>query len=81
MFGIANDILIAGFDADIRDYDVSLEQELQRFRQANLKLNKEKCLFRQIFIPFFGKVISKHWVRPDLEQVKAPTNVLPPKTK
>ena len=28
VFGIADDILIAGFDADGRDHDVSLEQVL-----------------------------------------------------
>ena len=30
--GIADDILIAGFDADDRDHDVTLEQVLQRCR-------------------------------------------------
>ena len=45
VFGIA-DILIKGCDADGMDHDESLEQVLQRCRQANLELNKEKCLFR-----------------------------------
>ena len=44
VFGIA-DILIAGLDADGSFHDVSLGQVLQRSRQANLKLNKEKYLF------------------------------------
>ena len=35
-FGIANDVLIAGFDADGRDHDMRLEQVLHRCRQANL---------------------------------------------
>ena len=46
IFGIADDILIAAFDVDGRDHDVSLQQVLQRCRQDNLKLNKEKSLFR-----------------------------------
>ena len=46
VFGIANDILIAGFDANDRDHDASLKQVLQTCRQDKLKLNKEKCLFR-----------------------------------
>ena len=60
VFGIADDILIAGFHADGRDHDASLEQVLQRCRQANLKQNKERCLFRQTCIPFFSEVISRH---------------------
>ena len=40
VFGIADNILTAGG----RVHDVSLEQVLCRCRQANLKLNKEKCL-------------------------------------
>ena len=46
VFGITDDIIIVGFDADGRDHDVGLEQVLQRCRKANLKLNIEKCLFR-----------------------------------
>ena len=46
VFGIAGDILIAGFDAYGRDYDIRVEQVLCRCRQANLKLKKEKSLFR-----------------------------------
>ena len=46
VFDIANDILIKGLYADGRDHEMRLEQVLQRCRQANLKLNKEKCLFR-----------------------------------
>ena len=46
VFGIANNILIVGYDADNRDHDKRLEQVLCRCRQANLKLNKEKGLSR-----------------------------------
>ena len=56
VFGVADDILIAGFDGDGRDHDLSLEQVLHKHRQANMKLNKEKCLFRRACIPFFGEV-------------------------
>ena len=46
VFGIADDILIAGFEAEAMDHDIRLEQVLQSCKNANLKLNKEKCLFR-----------------------------------
>ena len=81
VFGIADDILIAEFVADARDHDVRLKQMLWRWRQANLKLNKEKCLFRQTCRPFFGKIISRHRVSPDLPNFKALTNMLTPKIK
>ena len=42
-FGIADDILVAGFDADGRDDDARLEKVLLRCRWANLKPHKEKC--------------------------------------
>ena len=58
VFGIADDIVIAGFDADGRDHDASLKQVLQRCKQVNLKLNKEKCLFRWTCIPFLVRWLS-----------------------
>ena len=58
VFGIADDILIAGFDDMGRDHDATLISVLRICRQVNLKLNKDKCLFQCTCIPFFGKVIS-----------------------
>ena len=46
VFDIADDILITGCDAASSNHDENLEQVLQRSRQANQRLNKEKCLFR-----------------------------------
>ena len=54
---------------------------MYRCRQANLKLNKKKCLFRHTYILFFGKVISKNGVSPDLAKVKVLTDMSPPYTK
>ena len=81
VFGIADDILFAGFDADGRDHDASLQQMLWSCRQASLKMTKEKCLFRWTRIPFFVKVISRHEVSPDSAKVKALTDIIPPKIK
>ena len=58
VFGIADDILIAGFDKQSKDHDKKLEKVLQVCRQANLKLNKDECLFRFNSIPFFVEIIS-----------------------
>ena len=66
---------------DGRDHDVSLEQVLHRCRQANWKLNKEKCLFRPICIPVFSEVISRHGMSSDPAKLKALTDMPPSKTK
>ena len=58
MFGIRDDILIAGFDEQGKDQNEMLEQVLQVCRQVNLKLNKDKYLFNCTGIPFFGELIN-----------------------
>ena len=42
VFGIANDILISGFNEQGRDYDETVDKVLKICRKANLKLNKDK---------------------------------------
>ena len=44
VFDIADDILIAALDEQGKDHDETLEKVLQVYRQANLNLNKNKCL-------------------------------------
>ena len=46
LFGIADDILVAVYKADGRDHDETVQRVLQRSRQVNVKLNKDKCHFR-----------------------------------
>ena len=46
VFGIANDILVVGYDSDGKDHDDTLQRVLQICRQVNLKVNKDKCHFR-----------------------------------
>ena len=62
VFGIADDILIAGFSKQGRDHNKTLDKVLWICRQENLKLNKDKCLFACTSIPFFAKVISRKGV-------------------
>ena len=57
VFGIGDDILIAGFDEEGKDYNEALRKVLQVIRQANLKLTKIN-VFRCTSIPFYGEVIS-----------------------
>ena len=81
VFNIADDILIAGFFKQGKDHSDTLDKVLWVCRQANLKLNKGKCLFRCTCIPFFDEVISQQGVGPDARKVQALTEMLPPKCK
>ena len=58
MFGTADNILIVGYDDLGRDHDATHDEVLRICRQANLKPNKDKCLFRCISISFFSEVSS-----------------------
>ena len=60
VFGIADDILVIGYADDGRDCDETVYKVLQRCREVNLNLNKDKCHFRCTSIPFFGEVISRN---------------------
>ena len=57
MFEIVDGILIAGLDDMGRDHNATLNKILRLCRQANLKLNKDKCLFWCTSIPLFEQVI------------------------
>ena len=58
VFGIVDDILVAGYEADGNDHDKTVWRVLQGCKQVNLKLNKDKCHFRCTLIPFFREIIS-----------------------
>ena len=59
VFGIADDILVLGYDNDGTDHNAAVYNVLRQCQDVNLKLNKEKCHFRCTSIPFFGEVVSK----------------------
>ena len=59
IFGITADILVLGYEDNGRDHDKMMQKVLQRFREVNLKLNKDKCHFRCTSIPFFRGDIAK----------------------
>ena len=57
VFGIADDVLVVGYEDNGKDHDETLQKVLQRCREVNLKLNKDKYHFRCTSVPFFGEVI------------------------
>ena len=70
VFGIADDILVVGYEDDGRDHNETVQKGLQRCREVNLKLNKDECHFRYTSVPFLRQVILRNRVQPDLHKIK-----------
>ena len=81
IFGITDDILVIGYDANGADHDAAVHKVLGRCKEVNLKLNKEKHHFRCISIPFFGQMILRRGVQPDQQKFKALRDMLAPNNK
>ena len=81
VFGIADNILVIGYDKDGADHNEAVYNVLKQCQDVNLKLNKDKCHFWCTSIPFFGKVVSKKDVQPDLQKVRVLTEMPAPKNK
>ena len=80
IFGIADDILVIGYDKDGADHK-AVYNVLSQCQDVNLKLNKDKCHFRCTSIPFFGEVVSRQEVQSDPQKVRALTEMPAPKNK
>ena len=81
VFGIADDILVIGYDKDGTDHDEAVYKVLKWCQDMNLKLNKEKCHFRCTSISFFGEVVSRQGIQPDPQKVRVLTEMPVPKKK
>ena len=81
VFGIADDILVIGYNKDGADHDEAVYKVLKWCQDVNLKLNKGKCHFRCMSIPFFGEVTSRQGVQSDPQKVKALMEMPAPKNK
>ena len=81
VFGIADGILVIGYDRNRADHDETVYSVLRQCQDVNLKLNKEKCHFRCTSIPFFGEVVLREGIQPDLQKVRALTEMPVPKNK
>ena len=81
VFGIADDILVIGYEKDGADHDKAVYSVLKWCQNVNLKLNKDKCHFRCTTIPFLGEIVSREGIQPDLQKVRALTEMPLPKTK
>ena len=66
---IVDDLVVWG--EDVEQHDARLRQVLDRCRERNLKLNREKCHFRVSEVRYVGHVLSADGVKPDPQKVEA----------
>ena len=81
VFGIADDILVIGYDKDGADHNEAVYSVLRWCQDVNLILQKDKCHFRCTSIPFFGEVVSREGIQLDPQKIRALTEMLAPKNK
>ena len=81
VFGIADDILVVGYDNNGRDHDETVCKVLQTCSKVKLKLNKDKCHLRCTSVPFFREVILRNGLQPNLPKIKALMDMSPPNNK
>ena len=69
IYKVADDILITGRGAckeeAVRNHDANLLKLLERCRERNLKLNREKLQLKCTETTFIGHVLTPEGVKPD----------------
>ena len=72
---IHDDILIYGEgtteEEALQDHDRNLLQLMQRCKEKNIKLNKEKVKLRSKEVPFMGHVIISEGLKAEPEKIRA----------
>lgn len=76
---IIDDLLVWG-DSQ-QEHDERLKRLLDRAREYNLKLNKNKCFIRTKEIKYIGHTLTDSGLKPDDEKVRAVTQLPPPQDK
>ena len=76
---IADDILVAGTgdtmkDA-IADHDDKIGKLLRRCQERNIKLNKQKVVFKETEVPYIGHLLTSEGVKADPSKVEAVLNM------
>ena len=77
-FGYLDDILI--YSPNVPTHLVHMRQLFQRLREADLKLNREKCNFFKSHIQYLGHLISGEGIKPLPEKLESIKEMPPPTT-
>ncbi len=71
-----DDILV--FGTDQCEHDARLSAVMSRLAEANVKLNRDKCVFRRKELTYLGHHISSQGNRPSEDKVRAISELKPP---
>lgn len=74
-----DDVLVHGGNTEDEHFS-RVEKVLQKFRDSNIRLNFEKCLFCVTEVEHLGHVISKDGIKPSKKKISAVTNAPEPKS-
>ena len=76
---IFDDLLITGKGdtllAASQDHDRNLRNLLERCQERNIKLNREKFMFKCSQVPFIGHLLTNEGLKPDPQKVEAICNM------
>ncbi|MCG8094404.1 MAG: DDE-type integrase/transposase/recombinase [Candidatus Thiodiazotropha endolucinida] len=75
---ISDDIIV--FGKNQAEHDKNLQAVFERFKEVNLTLNKNKCLFSKSQVKFFGYIFSENGISADPEMVESIRKVKQPTT-
>ena len=82
---IADDLLVTGagntHEEALADHDRNLSALLQRFRERNFKLNKDKFVFKQQKSKYCGHILTSEGILPHPAKVEAITQMPIPRSK
>lgn len=73
-----DDIII--FSTSLREHITSIRKIFQRLKEANLKIQPDKCAFLKKHTDFLGHIISTDGIKPNPDKLKAINNYRIPKT-
>ena len=66
---VSDDIIVYGRTQ--KEHDEALRQVLQRLRDKNLTLNRDKCEFNRESIPFLGHILPKNGIEAEKRKIDA----------
>lgn len=69
LFVYMDDIVL--YAKSLREHEVKFERLMKRLREANLKLQPDKCEFLRHEVAYLGHIICSDGVRPDPEKIKS----------
>ena len=79
---IFDDLLITGKGDSLlaasQDHDRNLRSLLERCQERNIKLNREKFMFKCSQVPFIGHLLTREGLKPDPQKVEAICNMPKP---